>query len=113
MEGGSAVNTKNDTAVLANSTRKDSSTTHKNANGEKTEKSISANGVSEKKTFPLTTHNGKNVSSNMWADIGAKLKHKADNNRKDKEKRVTTYTNTIYYTASLLAFWTWCNHQVK
>ena len=66
-----------------------------------------------KKTFALTSNNGKNVSSNTWAEIGTRLKHKADDNRKDKEKRVTTYTNAIYYCASLLAYWTWCNHQVS
>ena len=67
-------------------------------------------GNESKKTFALTANNGKNVSSNTWAVIGTRLKHKADDSR--KEKRVTTYTNAIYYCASLLAYWTWCNHQV-
>lgn len=65
---------------------------------------------SSKKLFPLTLNNGKNVAANTWAEIGTKLKHKADDYRKDKEKRVHSYPSTIYYIASLFSFWTWCNH---
>ena len=67
---------------------------------------------SSKKSFPLTSNNGKNVAANTWAEIGTKLKHKADDYRKDKEKRVHSYPSTIYYIASLFSFWTWCNHHV-
>lgn len=61
--------------------------------------------------FSISIENGKNLLPKDWGDVGKMFKHKGDHGR-EKDKKIATYTNTIYYAASIFAYWTWCNNQV-